>query len=88
MIRIPVAISIKERHVFSFGRFHSRVSGMRSASIFLGNDVNSGILKKFHHLKGAIRRAVINDDQFKILKFLIQYGLNGFSQIMLQIIGD
>lgn len=73
MLGIPVIVSVHESDVSPHGLLHPCVSRPRHAAVNLGNQADSGVMKRLDDGNGLIGRTVIRDDDLKILKCLNQY---------------
>lgn len=73
MLGIPVIVSVHESDVSPHGLLHPCVSRPRHAAVNLGNQADSGVMKRLDDGNGLIGRTVIHDDDLKILKCLNQY---------------
>ncbi len=70
--RSPTVVGIDKCNVFTSRHRYTTVASIGRPAIFLGHDTDAVITKLTTHLHGAIKRAIVDDDQFKILKRLIE----------------
>lgn len=87
MFWVPVIVPVQKSDIKALGFLHSCISCSRNAAVALGNKMNSLVVKRLDDRNGSVCRTIVNDNNFKILKYLSQYRLNGSSNIFFQVIG-
>ena len=82
----PQIIGIDEGEIFPRGAGNTSISTRGKTGISIGEDLNARIVKGFDRFYGTIDRTVINNEEFKVGKGLIEDRFQGRSNCLFAII--
>lgn len=86
MVRQPSVITIQECDELAAGFRDGAVAGGAFATVGLVDNAQAGVGLGLEDLEGAVRGAVIHDDDFKILNSLLVNAAEGLFDIRLHLI--